>query len=355
MQRFDLVTIQCCEFRDYITGLNSLAMTSLKILFALLIVLTIAYLLGPKPASPVYNNVFPDVPAIDSGLEKYIADGEAKHRIKPDNEARIVWARDSLRQKTEYAIVYLHGFSASQEEGNPVHRNIARQFGCNLYLSRLSQHGIDTVDALVNLTADNLWESAKQALAIGRQLGNKVILMGTSTGGSLALQLAATYPSLVSGLVLYSPNIAINDPNAWLLNNPWGLQIARLVKKSKLNTAANTTPEYKQYWNHQYRLEAAAQLEEELETTMNKGTFGRIQQPTLTLYYYKDEQHQDPVVKVSAMKEMMNSLATPAALKRMIAVPNAGSHVIASPIQSKDIVTVEKETAAFLREVLGLK
>jgi pimeloyl-ACP methyl ester carboxylesterase len=58
-------------------------------------------------------------------------------------------------------------------------------------------------------------------LAIGRQLGNKVIIMGTSTGGTNALQLAAAYPNDVEALILLSPNIAINDPNAWLLNNPW--------------------------------------------------------------------------------------------------------------------------------------
>jgi hypothetical protein len=33
--------------------------------------------------------------------------------------------------------------------------------------------------------------------------------------------------------VLLSPNIAINDPNAWLLNDHWGLQIARLVVGGK--------------------------------------------------------------------------------------------------------------------------
>ncbi len=328
-------------------------MRFLKRLLAVLLVLTIFYLLGPRPANPVYNSVLPAVPSITDSLERYIANGEAQHKIKTNNEARIVWANDSLKQKTEYAIVYLHGFSASQEEGNPVHRNIARQFGCNLYLSRLSQHGIDTTDALVNLTADNLWESAKQAYAIGKQLGNKVILMGTSTGGTLAIQLAATYPE-ITGLVLYSPNIAINDPNAWLLNNPWGLQVARLVKGSKLNTGTNVTPEYKQYWNYQYRLEAATQLEQELETTMINPVFEKVKQPVLTLYYYKDEKHQDPVVKVSAMKEMMQQLGTPVALKKMVPIPNAGSHVLASPIQSKDIVTVEKETGLFMKEVLHM-
>jgi esterase/lipase len=326
-------------------------MRFLKTLLVIVLVLVVVYFVGPHPSKPVYSNDLPIISSISSGLDSFINHQESQHKIKPNNEARIVWANDSLKQKTEYAIVYLHGFSASQEEGNPVHREIAKQFGCNLYLSRLSQHGIDTTDALYNMTAENLWESAKQAYAIGKQLGNKVILMGTSTGGSLALQLAAAYPE-ITGLILFSPNIAINDPNAWLLNNPWGLQIARLVKGSKLNTAGNNTPEYKQYWNKQYRLEATVQLEEMLETTMNNTTFEKVKQPTLTLYYYKDEQHQDPVVKVSAMKEMMAHLGTSADQKKMVAIPEAGSHVIASPIQSKDIISVEKETVGFLQTVL---
>ncbi len=323
-----------------------------RVLFVM-IVLAIIYFLGPHPSTPVYNSSLPQVPANPTALETYIGTQESQHKLKPGNQARIVWASDSLKQKTEYAIVYLHGFSASQEEGNPVHRNIAKQFGCNLYLSRLSQHGIDTTDALYNMTAENLWESAKEAYAIGKQLGNKVILMGTSTGGTLALQLAAAYPE-IAGLILYSPNIAINDPNAWLLNDPWGLQIARLVKGSDLNTAGSNTPEYNAYWNHQYRLEATVQLEELLETTMTQATFAKIKQPTLALFYYKDEKLQDPVVKVSAIKDMMANINTPGAQKKMVAIPEAGNHVLASPIQSKDIVSVEKETVLFMREVLKL-
>jgi esterase/lipase len=326
----------------------------LKITAALVAMLAVVYFLGPKPAAPNYNNNLIQVPSDPAALEAYVASNEAKHKVKPDNEARIVWANDSTKAKTPYVIVYLHGFSASQEEGNPVHRNIAKQFGCNMYLARLSEHGIDTTDALVNMTATSLWESAKEAYAIGKQLGDKVILMGTSTGGTVALELASNFED-VAGLVLYSPNIAINNPSAFLTNNPWGLQIARMVMGGKENVLKNRTDTYKKYWNHQYRLEAVVELQELLETTMIPSHFNKIKCPLLTLYYFKDEKNQDPVVKVSAMKEMFEAVATPANLKRMIPIPEAGNHVLASPIQSNDIVTVEKETALFLEQVMQIK
>ena len=322
-----------------------------KIILGFLIVLTVIYFLGPHPSKPFYDKALPTVPTEATALEKYIDQEGAKRTVKKDNEAKIVWA-DSSKKKTPYAIVYLHGFSASWMEGAPVHQNIAKQFGCNLYLARLAEHGIDTTDALINMTADNLWETAKQAYAIGKQLGHKVILMGTSNGATLALQLAATYPE-VGGLILYSPNIAINDPNAWLLNNPWGLQIARLVKGSDYNLIPRDST-YAKYWNTKYRLEALANLEELLETNMNETTFKSIKQPVLTLYYFKNQQEQDPVVKVTAIKTMFEQLGTSADKKRAMAMPLTGNHVLASPIQSKDVAGVERETEKFLKEILLL-
>ncbi|MCA6487053.1 MAG: alpha/beta hydrolase [Chitinophagaceae bacterium] len=313
----------------------------------------VLYWVGPNPADPVYTNDLPVLSDSPQQLEMYVAEQEKKHPIKPDNQARIVWNNDSLKNTTEYALVYLHGFSASQEEGNPVHRNLAKAFGCNLYLARLAEHGIDTSDALMNYTAEGLWQTAKEAYAIGKKLGKKVILMGTSTGGTVALQLAAAFPE-IAGIILYSPNISINDPNAWLLNNPWGLQIARLVKESNFNTAGQDDSTYKKYWNHTYRLEATVQLQELLETTMVPATFGAVRQPVLALYYFKDENNQDKVVKVSAIQKMMQELGTPDSLKRSVAMANAGNHVLASPIVSKDVAGVEKETSTFLQQVMKL-
>jgi len=201
-------------------------MRILKIVILSILALFVIYFLGPQPPKPELNDVLPTVASINA-LDSQITAMEAPHKIKPNNEAKIIWA-DSSKTQTEYAIVYLHGFSASQMEGDPVHQNIAKQFHCNLYLARLAEHGIDTTEDLMNLTAENYWESAKLAYAIGKQLGKKVILMGTSTGGTLALQLAANYPE-IAGLILYSPNIEVFNPSAPLLNNPWGLQIGRAV------------------------------------------------------------------------------------------------------------------------------
>jgi len=318
-----------------------------------LLVLIIIYFLGPQPATPKYKNELPIVPSNAIQLEKYIADNEAKHKLKPDNEARIVWLNDSTKEKTEYAVVYLHGFSASQEEGDPVHVDFAKKFGCNLYLARLAEHGVDTTEPLANFTAEKFWRSAIDAYTIGKQIGKKVILMSTSTGGTVALKLCGQFPDIVGNIML-SPNIAINDKNAWLVNNHWGLQIAHLIV-GEHKVADDTSKLYAQYWNNCYSTSSLVQLEELLESTMKESTFKKVTQPSLLLYYFKDEDHQDPVVKVSAMKRMFVQLGTLDSLKRQVALPNTGDHVLGSPIKSKDVESVKKEIDKFAIEILKLK
>ena len=205
---------------------------------------------------------------------------------------------------------------------------------------------------MVNLTPEKYWESAKQALAIGKQLGNKVILMGTSTGGSNALQLAATYPDDIAALVLLSPNIAINNDKAYLLNNPWGLQLANIITGDSYVTAKDQRPVYKQYWYAHYPLTSTAQLQEMLETTMTSETFEKVKQPLLMLYYYKDEIHQDSVVSVPAMLKMFEELGSPIKIKE--AVPNAGDHVIGSYIKSKDLLSVQRAIENFMQNTMKL-
>lgn len=326
----------------------------LKYILVLIGLLTLVYFMGPQPTTPVYTSVLPEVPSDASALEQWIAAKEATQKVKPDNEANIVWVNDSLRNQTEYVLLYLHGFSASHEEGNPVHRNTAKRFGCNLFLARLADHGVDTIAPMYEFTAERLWNSTVEAYAIAKKLGKKVIVIGTSTGGTVALQLAATYPE-IAGLVLLSPNIRIFDPNSKLLNNPWGLQIAKWVIGRDYMLTKDQRPIYKKYWYSRYPLEPLPQLQELVETTMTPSTFAKIKQPTLLLYYYKDEAHQDKVVSVPAMLEMFEQLGTDDAFKQKKAMPNTGDHVIGSYIKSNDYQGVESEMSLFLNNTLKLQ
>ncbi|MFO0505338.1 MAG: alpha/beta hydrolase, partial [Chryseotalea sp.] len=217
------------------------------------------YLAGPKPKEPAYNSLaIAALPAMPGdALENYVARKESNHKIKPGNEARIIWADDSLKNKTKLSVIYLHGFSASHEEGNPIHYRFAEKYNMNLYLTRLAEHGMDTTEALLNCTVDQLWNTAKEALQIGLSLGDKVIILSTSTGSTLAMKLAATYPDQIEALIQMSPNVAINNDAAFLLNDHWGLHIARMVQGGKYNiTNIDTTSIRAQFWNAKYRLEA---------------------------------------------------------------------------------------------------
>ncbi|NKI30590.1 alpha/beta hydrolase [Croceivirga thetidis] len=326
----------------------------LKFFVLIVLLLGLVYLLGPRVETPKLNPSEPKVSMDLMVLEKEINQREAAiANIKPDNETRIIWA-DSIPKKTEYSIVYLHGWSASQEEGDPIHQETAKRYGVNLYLPRLAGHGLEEEEPMLDITADALFESANEAIAVGKQLGEKVILMSTSTGGTLALPLAAGDSDIVA-LILYSPNVEIFDPTAKLLSKPWGLQLARLVTGNDYNEFDNRTALKDQYWTTKYRLEALTQLQALVEETMVEETFKAVEQPVFMGYYYKDDVHQDSVVSVPAMLKMFDELGTPENLKEKVAFPNVGDHVLGSYIESKDLESVKNETFEFLEEIVGLK
>ncbi|MDB5256477.1 MAG: Pimeloyl-ACP methyl ester carboxylesterase [Chitinophagaceae bacterium] len=329
-------------------------MKAIKWTGVILIVLTLIYISGAHPAHLVVNTIPVSFPAIPlQKLEQKIIEEERQIKeLKTGNEAKIIWFDSIHKTKTAYAIVYLHGFSASQAEGYPVHHNLAVRYGCNLFLSRLYAHGLKEEEPLLSLTAEKLITSAKEAIAVGKQIGEKVIVMSTSTGGTLSLLLAGADPD-IAGLILYSPNVDVYDSKSFLLTQPWGLQLARTVIGSKYYTF-HAPDAAQQYWNTKYRIEALIELKRLLNASMNKHTFQTIHQPVFMGYYYKDKLHQDDVVSIPRMLDMYDQLGTEPALKRKAAFPDAGFHVIASSYWTKNTLAVQEETAAFLEQVMKL-
>jgi pimeloyl-ACP methyl ester carboxylesterase len=330
-------------------------MKKLRLYIIIPVLVAALYLSGPQLDPGKFSAALPEITFAGEALENSISNSEKNvEGLKLDNEARIIWYNDSLKNKTEYAVVYLHGFSASQGEGIPVHENFARKFGCNLYLSRLYDHGIYEKDALLEMTPENLVKSAAEALAIGQKIGEKVILVGTSTGGTLSLYLASQHPD-IHGLILYSPNIRINNPAAPLLAYPWGLQIGRMVTGGKYSTSKPESYEDSLYWTASYRMEAVVYLQQLLDITMNRKTFEKVRQPVFLAYYYKNEEEQDQTVRVDAMLEMFDQLGTEGSLKKAQAFPEAGDHVIACRYKSGDWEGVQAATIEFAEQVLGMK
>ena len=325
----------------------------LVIIGLFLSVMAVGYYLGP---SSHYDSIRDESIVADSDLvvlEENIAKSERKDDVRPDNEARIVWADSLHKVKTPYSIVYIPGFSASWAEGDPVHRQIAQHFGCNLYLARPAQHGLNALTALRELTPQNYVRSAEQALAVGKSIGDKVIVMGTSAGGMLSLYLAAHHPE-IEGLILYSPCIAVANPALQLATRPWGKQILDRVFGGEYVVNTHYSGERARYWLPKYHTNGLITLQTMLDEYMKPELFQKIKQPVFMGYYYQDDEHQDKVVSVPAMLEMFDELGTTARKKEKRAFPKAGEHVIASHFTSKDLAGVYQATEKFVENVLKL-
>lgn len=330
-------------------------MKAFKYILISLAAMVLLYFAGPTAPKPLLNQ---NLPNITGSAENLVAgmDHRPGLRLRPGCEAKILWANDSNRNATEFVLLYLHGFSASRREGYPVNEDFPKYFGCNAFLARLASHGEVTDSPLLDMAPERLYESAKEALVIANQLGKKVVIMACSTGCTLALKLAADFPGMVNGLILYSPNVQIKQKSAVMLSKPWGLQIAQLTYLSKFRTLEKDPEgEYCKYWNCKYRVEAIVFLQQLLDATMTKDVFGKVHCPVFMGYYYKDEQHQDQVVEAKAAIRMFGDLGTPEAKKRSVAFPEAGNHVIACDLTSGAVAEVRNATYAFAEEVLAMK
>ena len=316
------------------------------------LVIILLYVVGPTPAMPILEKPLPQVPVDLVVLETFVQNKEAAvGDIRPGNASRIIFA-DSIPQKTPYSVVYFHGFPASAEEGAPFHTMVAKSLGANLYLPRLYGHGRQEKEPLLDYTADAFLDSGREALAIAKSLGEKVIVLATSNGATLALTLGDD-PE-IAAMGLYSPNIKIKDERAFLLTWPWGLQLARLIKGGKYNYMSDITPEKEKFNTTFYRLEALLHVQKLVETAMTPATFAKIKVPVFMGYYYKNDSLQDDTVRVEDMLVMFDQLGTPDTLKRKQAFPEAKSHVITSYLNTDIYSEVAQETTAFLRAQLHL-
>jgi pimeloyl-ACP methyl ester carboxylesterase len=259
--------------------------------------------------------------------------------IKTDNEARIVFRDGTPHTRQPLSVVYLHGFTASQAEGAPAHRTIAAACSAHLFLNRLTGHGSEAPDAMAGISPERWRADADEALDMGLRLGERVILVATSMGASLALDLAVRRPESIVAVVAWSPGIRVHDPEQLR---------AALLLQGPVVPPGERSPFQRRYWStvvHSDGYRAIARLFLEW---MRPERLQAVRCPVFFGVWDGGEGDHDTLTSVAAMREAFGWLGTPPSQRRLVAYDHA-AHVLASPERSPAAARVLSDSLAFLR------
>jgi alpha-beta hydrolase superfamily lysophospholipase len=246
---------------------------------------------------------FPEI-AIGKDVERYITEKELDFK-NTDAKAKkkIIW-NDDTKIKTEYSIVYLHGSFATGYQQEDVLVKVAEKLKANLFISRLAGHG-SGFESTKNVKAENFLEDAAEAISVGNKIGEKVILMGFSAGGSFALMAAKDMKMLekVSHLVLIAP---------WTpkLSLPYFIAATGLFFKSnyKFNFPGYFSlpnKEWDPFWVNEFHRTLPKQLWKAAYSGRNL-EFPNTNLPLLVFYEEKDK-----VVKAEGVKKIFKEWKGP--------------------------------------------
>lgn len=238
------------------SGSNSLRRRHASLALAVFALLAVAWTLTPAALSTA-----PPVVQLPDDVDAYLSSGETlagrEFPLIPGTEKRIRWHTPGV--KTELAVVYFHGFSATRQEIAPATELIADRLGANLFETRLTGHGRQR-GAMLDTTAEDWLDDAAEALAVGARIGERIVLVGTSTGATLALAMA-DHPSMqaVDTIVLLSPNFLPADPAARWLTRPAGPALARLIAGETRSWTPHNE-EQARYWSTTYPTAAVIEV-----------------------------------------------------------------------------------------------
>lgn len=257
------------------------------LLALLVLVAGLVWLFGPRPV-PDTTITFQSA-SLPDDLDAYLAEKEAAFAdIRPGNEKQIVWAYPNSKAKTPLAIVYIHGFSASPAEIRPVPDDVAKSLGANLFFTRLTGHG-RTGDAMAQGSVNTWVNDYAEAVAIGRRLGEQVIVMATSTGASLATW-AAGNPDLardVAGYVFVSPNYGVQARGSFLLAGPFAPTFVQAILGDRYGFQPRN-PAQAENWTTDYPALAVIPMGQ-LVSLAKKARVEEIETPVLFIFSPDDQ------------------------------------------------------------------
>lgn len=284
--------------------------------------------IGPKVPSPR-----PKPPHDIDKLEQWLIAQEAKFTdIKPGNAKGIGWA-NAHHERTPWAVVYLHGFSASRLETAPVSDQVAHALGANVFHSRLAGHG-RTSAALCTVSAQDWMADALEALQIGQILGDKVLFISCSTGSTLATWLALSSKGRnVAAHVFMSPNFGLRDKRAELIYSLWSKPLAFALRTQNVGWAPSF-PEEANAWTTPYPMRALLPMMALLRH-VRRSDLSKFKTPVLVLFSENDQ-----TVNPEKTRLIFKKFASPAKAIQTVSYSIAkGQHVLAGDLRDPHAVS----------------
>lgn len=276
-----------------------------------------------------------DLKALDAQLDQKEA---MVGGIREGCQKQIIWANGP--QKTKLAVVYVHGFSATLGEVRPLPDMVAQALGANLFYTRLAGHGQDGA-AMGRASVDDWHADVAEALKIGAQIGDEVIVISCSTGCTL-MTTALAKGAQVKASVHLSPNYGMRHVVAkMLLRMPgvdrWGRFIAGREQTFKPRSEAHA-----QFWTLRYDTRAVFTMARSVREAMAQ-QIEAIKTPAYFAYC-----NTDRVVSPRMTRRVMARWGGPVSVDILVAGPNddTDGHVMAGNVMSPD------QTAPFASRIV---
>ena len=278
--------------------------------------------------------------SIGSNINEYLKKTE-EHLldIKEGVAKKIIWANE-INTKTPISIVYIHGFTASSEEVRPLPDKIASDLNANLFFTRLTGHGRNP-SAMELCSIPNWIRDLHEAIEIGSRIGEKVILLSSSTGGTISVTSALDkkLSQKILGYIFISPNFGINNKFAGMISWPFSEYWLKLILGKKMKHKPRNDLN-KKYWTMSYPTNALIPMAK-LVREVNKKDYSTVKKPAL--FYFSME---DKVVNPHKIKEFITKWGGNSTTK-IVKLSNKDdkfSHVLAGDIISPNQTDHAKKT-----------
>lgn len=300
-----------------------------RVLTVLVVVGVALWQLGPYEEVDLDPSFDPG--KFDNGVQTYFEAIESKvDDIVPGTEKRVIWAEGFTGKRTAISVLYVHGFSATSEEIRPVPDRIAAALGANLVYTRLQGHGVPGA-ALAQASASIWMVEMAEGLAAARALGDRVVVISTSTGGTLVAA-AAVNPQMtdkVAAMIFVSPNFGLNNRAAFLMTWPGAKYWLPVVLGGEYRSSSDN-PARARYWSNPYSYAALVPMGALIKKVVALD-FSQASIPAL--FWFSDS---DKVVRPDLTRKVAGQWGGPSDIQTVEMGPrdDPHSHVISGDIMS---------------------